>query len=160
MSEAFVSSLHCYRSMSILADAGAQLNKIEDKAERGAAENRLNSVLSQLSKDPSAALLGSNSVADEIIFNISSSVIRIGAVLIGIFLIKIMVTFARYYYKLAEHLSMGAALISLSGGRVAELKVIVPLLLPSKIDFGKAPKLTLARLRPLRWKMSSTVHLE
>lgn len=50
-----------------------------------------------------------------------------------------MVTFARYYYKLAEHLAMAAALIDLSGGKLLDLKVITPLLLPSKIDFGKAP---------------------
>jgi hypothetical protein len=76
---------------------------------------------------------------DEILYNITSSVIRVGAVLIGIFLIQIMVSFARYYFKISEHLSMTASLITLSGGKTSDLKAIAPMFLPEKIDFGKAP---------------------
>jgi len=78
-------------------------------------------------------------LADQVLSSITGSVVRVGAVLIGIYLIQIMVTFARYYYKFAEHLSMAAALINLSKGKVADLKTLSPLLLPSTIDFGKAP---------------------
>jgi hypothetical protein len=77
--------------------------------------------------------------SETIIYEITSSVIRIGAVLIGIFLIQIMVTFARYYYKIAEHLSMASALIALSGGKLSDLTTTGPLLMPAGIDFGKEP---------------------
>jgi hypothetical protein len=52
---------------------------------------------------------------DNLLTTLTSSILRIGAVLIGIFLIQILVSFSRYYFKLAKHLSMAAALISLSG---------------------------------------------
>ena len=113
--------------------------KIEDKVTLANTERITNELLSAFLKNDLESPSKNHSISDEIIFNITSSVIRIGAVLIGIFLIQIMVTFGRYYYKLSEHLSMTAALIELSGGKVADLKVIAPLLLPSKIDFGKAP---------------------
>ena len=91
------------------------------------------------SKDHAISSITDDNPFDEMIYNVTSSIIRIGAVLIGIFLIQIMVSFARYYYKLSEHLSMTASLISLSGGKISDLKVIAPLLLPSQIDFGKTP---------------------
>jgi hypothetical protein len=71
--------------------------------------------------------------------NISSVIIRIGAVLVGIFLIQLMVSFARYYYRLANHLLITSAMVRLSAGNILELKEIAPLLLPTGIDFGKMP---------------------
>lgn len=80
-----------------------------------------------------------NTSLDEITYELSSSVVRVGAVLVGIFLIQIMVTFARYYYKISDHLFMASALIALSDGKVANLKATAPLLMPMRIDFGKEP---------------------
>jgi len=76
---------------------------------------------------------------ESIVYETTSSVIRVGAVLVGIFLIQIMVTFTRYYFKLASHLSMASALISLSNGKLADLKSTAPLFMPSRIEFGKEP---------------------
>jgi hypothetical protein len=63
----------------------------------------------------------------------------IGAVLIAIFLIQIMVVLARYYYRVSDHFAMSAAVVQLTGGKLSEIKVLIPLLLPSKIDFSKTP---------------------
>jgi hypothetical protein len=71
--------------------------------------------------------------------NISSAIIRIGAVLVGIFLIQLMVGFVRYYYRLANHLLITSAMVRLSAGNILALKEIAPLLLPTGIDFGKMP---------------------
>ena len=75
---------------------------------------------------------------DEILYDITS-IVRIGAVLVGIFLIQIMVTFARYYFRISDHLSVAAALIILNGSKISDLQSISPLLLTTKIDFGKPP---------------------
>jgi hypothetical protein len=75
----------------------------------------------------------------DVLYNITSSILRIGSVLVGIFMIQILVSFSRYYFKLSEHLSMSSALIRLAGGKLSDLKTTAPLLLPSSIDFGKAP---------------------
>jgi hypothetical protein len=77
---------------------------------------------------------------------ISGSVVRIGAVLVGIFLIQLMVGFARYYYKLAEHLRCCATSINLSAGRLNDLQTVVPLLMPSGIEFGKIPNSPIEKL--------------
>ncbi len=74
-----------------------------------------------------------------VVIILSGIVIRIGAVLIGIFLIQIMVGFTRYYYRVADHFRMCSMSIKLSAGRLSELKEVIPLLIPSRIEFGKMP---------------------
>ena len=66
--------------------------------------------------------------------------------LVGIFLIQIMVGFARYYYRLAEHLRICSLSIRLSQGRVADFEAIIPLMMPSSIDFGKVPHSPIEKL--------------
>jgi hypothetical protein len=52
------------------------------------------------------------------ISTITTSIVRIGGGLVGIFLIQLVVGFARYYYKLAEHQRCCEMSINLSAGRV------------------------------------------
>ena len=70
---------------------------------------------------------------------ISSVIVRIGAVLVGIFLIQILVSFTRYQYRLAEHLSMCSHLVKLTGGNIDDVKALAPAMLPFALDFGKMP---------------------
>jgi hypothetical protein len=98
-------------------------------------QKELISILSNRINPPEPA----SSPFSGVVNSVSGTVIRIGAVLIGIFLIQIMVGFARYYFKLAEHLRTCSMAIKLSAGRLSNLKVLVPLLMPSNIEFGKMP---------------------
>jgi predicted PurR-regulated permease PerM len=138
----FVSELQIRQSFDLAKSRAeeqkALFNSLSNELERVRASNEerqqmFDAIVKAESNRPTTAL------ADQVLSSITGSVVRVGAVLIGIYLIQIMVTFARYYYKLAEHLSMAAALINLSKGKVADLKTLSPLLLPSTIDFGKAP---------------------
>jgi hypothetical protein len=116
-------------------DYAELLAKISDqKADSSSSGPLMKDLAQQLLKHEPA-----ENVLDDLLYNITSSIVRIGAVLVGIFVIQILVTFGRYYYKVAEHLGMTATLIMLSEGKPAALKVMAPLLLPSKIDFGNAP---------------------
>ena len=99
----------------------------------GGSQRRVEDLLSSIARPAEHDTFG------DILYSITSSILRIGAVLIGIFLIQILVSFSRYYFKLAEHLSMSGALIGLTGGKISDLKTAAPLLLPSSIDFGKTP---------------------
>jgi len=77
---------------------------------------------------------------------IGSSVVRIGSVLIGIFLIQIMVGFSRYYYRLAEHFKVCSVVLRLSKGDVGYMQSVIPLLMPSNIEFGKMPNSPLEKI--------------
>jgi hypothetical protein len=65
---------------------------------------------------------------------------RIGAVVVGIFIIQVMLGFVRYYFRLAEHLSMIANLLRLTEGKVENIAALGAVLLPSLIDFGRMPR--------------------
>jgi hypothetical protein len=109
-----------------------------DPSAREAAERAIQNMLKSLDSDQAPDRFKLN--YEDVFYNISSSIIRIGAVLVGIFIIQIMVTFARYYFRMAEHLSMASALIKLSRGKISKFKVMASLLLPTKLDFGAPPK--------------------
>jgi len=68
-----------------------------------------------------------------------SLIVRIGALLIGIFLMQVMLHFVRYNTRMYFHWSMCSALILLSRGNHLIIKDIATTLLPSSIDFGKMP---------------------
>ena len=79
------------------------------------------------------------SPADEnFISLIGAGILRIGMVLLAIFLIQILVGFSRYYFRLAEHLSLSADVIRLSNGNPKLIKELASVLLPT-FDFGKIP---------------------
>ena len=54
---------------------------------------------------------------EELLSSVTSSVIRIGLVLIAIFLIQILVVLARYYYRISDHYSTISAIVQLSAGK-------------------------------------------
>jgi hypothetical protein len=91
-------------------------------------------LIANFGKQPSPA-----TPLDETLRIIGSSVVRIGTVLIAIFIIQIMVGFVRYYYKLSEHLRTCSLALQLSRGHITNLEILVPLLMPSGLDFGKMP---------------------
>jgi hypothetical protein len=68
----------------------------------------------------------------------NSIIARIGAVLIAIFLIQILLSFARYNYRLSEHLSACADMIRLSAGDTDKMRNLALFMLPA-IEFGKIP---------------------
>jgi hypothetical protein len=70
---------------------------------------------------------------------ISSVIVRVGAVIVGIFLIQILVSFTRYQYRLASHLSMCSYLVTLTGGNADSLATLATAMLPASVDFGKMP---------------------
>lgn len=65
-------------------------------------------------------------------------VLRIGVVLVAIFVIQILVSFARYYFRLAEHLSIASEVLRLSNGDPSLIKELSTVLVPT-MDFGKLP---------------------
>jgi hypothetical protein len=62
---------------------------------------------------------------------INTSIVRVGSVLVAIFLIQILVGFSRYYYRIAEHLSACADMVRLSRGDALIIKELAPVLLPT-----------------------------
>jgi hypothetical protein len=67
-----------------------------------------------------------------------SIIARIGAVLVGIFLIQILVGFSRYNYRLGTHLSECADIVRIGRCDATIMKELAPFML-STIDFGKIP---------------------
>ena len=70
---------------------------------------------------------------------LTSSIVRIGAVAIGIFGVQIMFSFARYHARLGEHLECVADALELTGGNVDQLATLISGISPINIDFGKGP---------------------
>jgi hypothetical protein len=82
-----------------------------------------------------------NNVLGDVLPTIIGRVIeRIGAVVVGIFIIQVMLGFVRYYFRIAEHLSMFANLLRLTEGKVENVAALSAVLLPSSIDFGRIPR--------------------
>jgi hypothetical protein len=72
-------------------------------------------------------------------YSVGGLVIRIGAVLIGIFVMQVLINFVRYNTRMYFHWSMCSALVRLSRGNHTVIKEIASTLMPSSIDFGKMP---------------------
>ena len=70
---------------------------------------------------------------------IGGTIVRIGAVAIGIFGVQIMFNFARYHIRLAHHLESSADALELSGENFTNLDILQKVLAPVDIDFGKSP---------------------
>ena len=70
----------------------------------------------------------------------STIVVRIGSVLVSLYLVQILVGFSRYHFRLADHLEACANGLAMYGSsKPDELVAVVNLLSPSNIDFGKPP---------------------
>jgi hypothetical protein len=82
-----------------------------------------------------------NSLLGDVLPTIIARLIeRIGAVVIGIFIIQLMMGFVRYYFRLADHLSMLANLLRLTEGKVENVAALGAVFLPVSIDFGRVPR--------------------
>jgi len=82
-----------------------------------------------------------NSVLGDVLPTIIGRVIeRIGAVVVGIFIIQVMLGYVRYYFRIAEDLSMFANLLRLTEGKVENVAALGAVLLPSSIDFERIPR--------------------
>jgi hypothetical protein len=66
-------------------------------------------------------------------------IIRVGAVIIGVFVMQVMIHFVRYNMRMYFHWSMCSSLIKLSRGNHLIINDLAHTLNPSSIDFGKAP---------------------
>jgi hypothetical protein len=87
------------------------------------------------------------SVVDRSLVDIilNSFITRIGAVLVGIFLIQILVGYSRYYYRLAEHLSILSDVVSLGRGNPEKMRDLAAVMMPT-FDFAKIPSSPVQKL--------------
>lgn len=74
-----------------------------------------------------------------LIFLISTSIVRIGAVLLGISLTQVLANFSRYLFRTADHLDATADAIEIAGDDSADIAAFISALSPKHIDFGKPP---------------------
>jgi hypothetical protein len=73
-----------------------------------------------------------NSVLGDVLPTIIGRLIeRIGAVVVGIFIIQVMLGFVRYYFRLADHLSMIANLLRVTEEKVENIAAFGAVFLPS-----------------------------
>jgi hypothetical protein len=66
-------------------------------------------------------------------------ILRIGLVVIGVYVMQIMLHLVRYNTRMYFHWSMCSALVKLSGANHLIIKEVAATLMPSAIDFGKPP---------------------
>lgn len=70
---------------------------------------------------------------------VTSVILRLGAVVLAVFLIQIFVSLTRYRFRVAEHLSLCADALLLSGDDTDKFKILSNTLSAKSFDFGKLP---------------------
>ncbi len=73
-------------------------------------------------------------------FIITGIVLRLGAVVLAVFLIQIFVSLVRYRFRVSEHLALCASALLLSEGEAQKFQVFATSLSVEGIDFGKLPE--------------------
>lgn len=71
---------------------------------------------------------------------ISGLVLRLGAVILAVFLIQIMVSLARYRFRISDSLYTKAEAVRLSNGNIDSLKILLNAFSDVNIDFGSLPE--------------------
>ena len=71
---------------------------------------------------------------------ISGLVLRLGAVVLAVFLIQILVSLARYRFRISDSLYAKAEAVRLSNGNIDSLKVLLISFSDVNIDFGSLPE--------------------
>ena len=66
-------------------------------------------------------------------------IVRLGAVLVGIYSVQIMFKFARYHIRVAQHLEAAADALQLCGDNTTKLPALQKAISPAAIDFGELP---------------------
>lgn len=69
-------------------------------------------------------------------------IIRVGAVLLGLYLIQIFISFAKYQFRITNKLSSATSIIHIAGTDKQLIKVIAPIISTHKIDFVKSNTLS------------------
>lgn len=70
---------------------------------------------------------------------------RIGAVVVAIYVLQLMYSFARYHARMASHLEATADVLELAADDFSNLELLQRCLLPTSVDFGKSPTSPLER---------------
>ncbi len=73
---------------------------------------------------------------------ISLLIIRVGVVLIGLYLIQIFISFAKYQFRIANKLSSATSIIHFAGIDKQLIEVIAPIISTHEIDFVKSNTLS------------------
>lgn len=69
----------------------------------------------------------------------TSAIARIGAVLIGLYLVQILLGLTRYHFRLADHLLISAEALEACENDPDKLRVLMGVISTNYIDFGKVP---------------------
>ena len=128
-----------------LADANAKKSKDQLDAEVKLAELEVQKLKMRGEDDKSLRILGA----------ITSSITRVGAVLVVLYLIQILLSVMRYCFKVADHLAAAANAIVLSGGRPRPMREYLDTTATSHFDFGKVPNTPGTDVKELVDKLSS-----
>ena len=70
---------------------------------------------------------------------VSSAVTRIGAVMVGLYLVQILFGLTRYHFRLADHLSICSRALTLADDDLSSFGPVMTVMATTHIDFGKAP---------------------
>jgi hypothetical protein len=90
------------------------------------------------SADITSRSVSSDTLTNLLAASAGNGILRIGMVLLSIFMIQIVVGFARYYFRISALFSFAADIIRLGGGETKQIKELCAALLPT-FDFGKMP---------------------
>lgn len=71
---------------------------------------------------------------------VGAGILRLGSVLLAVFLIQILVTFSRYRFRVSDLLYSRALALRLAGDNPDRLEIYATHLSSEGIDFGKLPK--------------------
>ena len=70
---------------------------------------------------------------------ITSAVARIGAVLVGLYLVSILLSLTRYHFKLADHLFVASEVVRAFPDDLTKVSRLFAILSTKHLDFGKEP---------------------
>lgn len=86
-----------------------------------------------------AQIINDQQSSSLLVVAISSSVARIGAVLIALYLVQILLSLTRYHFRIADHLDSASSSLLISGGESESITALASLLATNHVEFGKAP---------------------
>ena len=100
--------------------------------------------------------IANSNVGDlSLLFIVSSAIVRIGAVAIGIYAVQIIFNLARYHIRVAHHLDASADALELCNGDISKLEILQKALATQAIDFGKQPSAPSDKVFELLKEMAS-----
>lgn len=79
-------------------------------------------------------------------YTISGAVVRIGSVLIALYLVQILFGLTRYHLRLSDHLAACGDVLIISSGDQKKFVELNSVLSASHIDFGKPPNMPIEKI--------------